>query len=292
MADPRESLANEAWHIRLAEMFAEISAVAGFSPPRAMTDGFFALHKDLIETIPVGLAHLNPKNADAPDWLARLRHAVLTSVQEGLYASQYHLTRVESIEDAVVEIAKRHAPSLDMPPGSGAGGGNSRALNCEYQAFAFAIRRTLEYLAVATAAFFKTECHSIRRLGGAINSREPADIRSRVQSALAEHLPLLRDILPDDKHSDRSLRDRLAHWESVPAGSFNVSKTSWGYDIGVAGGGHELPPFRPRPSEAANSSGQMVAASKTLGPVLREQYERVERAVFDVLGAIGIRVHT
>jgi len=166
MADIKlnESLANEAWHTRLAEMFAEISAVAGFSPPRAMTDGFFALHKDLIETIPAGFAHLNPKSADAPDWLARVRHAILTSVQEGLYASLYHLIRTESIENAGLAIAERHAPSLGMPPSSGAGGGNSRALNCEYQAFAFAIRRTLEYLAVATAAFFKTECHSIRRL--------------------------------------------------------------------------------------------------------------------------------
>jgi hypothetical protein len=226
-----------AWHASVSAMFVEIGAVAGFSPPRAMSDGFFALHEVLIESIPSDFAHLIAKEAGDSDWLARFRYAVLTSVQEGLYASLYHLHRVEGMENEILAIAKRHAPTLGMPLGSGAGGGNTRARNCEYQAFAFATRRTLEYLGVAGAAFFKTDCHSIKKLHRAIEGREPHAKSGALQELLAERLGSISDLLPDDKHNSRfvarqigSLGERIrghVQRESEPPRLQHHSRRRW-----------------------------------------------------------------
>lgn len=274
----------------IPELFDELATVAGYVRPVAMTDWFFALQKYLLESTPASLAHLEHNSGSGPDWLARCRHGILSNVQEGLYSSLYHLTRVEQIESAMLAIAKRHAPNLAMRKGSGAGGGNSRALNAEYQAFAFAIRRTLEYLAVAAAAYFKTDCHSFRRLSAAVGSRGPENKSAALQAFFITHLQSISDVIPEDKHNDRSLRDRLAHWESVPAGSFSISRAPWGYDVALIGGGHDLPAFRPPPAKADNSPEGGMVTYTALGPLLRDQFERVERTIYGVLDALDIRV--
>ena len=272
----------------LLELFKELEAIAGYAPPVVMTKWFFALQQHLFGPMPIALAHLKPNSDSAPDWLARCRHGILGDVQEGLYSSLYHLTRVEQIESGMLAIAKKHAPNLEMLPASGAGGGNSRALNAEYQAFAFAIRRTLDYLAVAAAAYFKTECHSIRKLSAAVNARAPQSTSIALRAFLSAQLPNISDVIPGDKHKDRSIRDRLAHWQSVSAGSFSISRAPWGYDVSLIGGGHDLPVFRPQPAGADRADVGGMVTYTALGPLLRSQFERVERVIYGALDALNI----
>lgn len=279
----------DSWHHRASVMFAEIGKIAGFTPPSEMTSGFESLQKELLESVPLALSHLSPSRENGPDWLARFRHAVLTSVQEGLYASLYHLTRAEQMETEILQTAVRHAPALAMPVGSAAGGGNSRALNFEYQAFAFATRRTLEYAGVATAAYFKAECHSIRHLASSVRGREPKEVSERLTLFLEETMPTFQDIIPEDKHNDRSLRDRLAHWESISAGSFGISRSVKGYDIGIVGGGYEFPPFRGLTGVGDATSNGDVISSAALGPALRDEFARVEVFVYGLLRILGLK---
>ncbi len=70
---------------------------------------------------------------------------------------------------------------------------NTRRLTFEYHAFVFALRRSLDYLAVSVGAFFKT-----------------IDL-------LREVLPTLDDLLPADKQRRRAARDILAHWKALTA---------------------------------------------------------------------------
>ena len=97
-------------------MFAELERVAGYSPPEALTLAFSRLHKFLLETEPVCLVHLGHARASRVDWLKRFRSALLDSLQEGLYATSYHLSRLEEIESSMVRIAAAYVPQLGVPP--------------------------------------------------------------------------------------------------------------------------------------------------------------------------------
>jgi hypothetical protein len=268
---------------RALPMFAELGRVAGFVPPDSLTAEFERLHRNVVgENVPA-LAHLSNPRPGGPDWLARFRVAILDSLQEGLYAASYHLSRVESIETAMLHIAEAHLPLFGPSlAGSSIGGGNSRALNFEYQAFAFALRRTLEYLSVAIGAYFKAESHSFRDLAATIARADPREKVGQVQRVLAEHAELIQDILPTDKHNDRSLRDRLAHWEAVSAGVFNVIRGPTGYQIGIFGGGHNLTPSREAPDHT------QTVLYEALGPALRGEFERVRSLMWACIGALGL----
>ncbi len=270
---------------RARPMFAELGRVAGYVPPDSLSADFAKLHREVVGNAVPALAHLSNPRPGGPDWLTRFRAAVLDSLQEGLYGASYHLSRVESIETAMLHIAEAHLPLLGPSlAGSSIAGGNSRALNFEYQAFAFAIRRTLEYLGVAIGAYFKRNSHSFRDLADTIAGADPPERVEQVQRVLAQHAELIQDILPTDKRNDRSLRDRLAHWEAVSAGVFNVSRGPSGYHIGIFGGGHNL---RMAPSRGAPDHSQAVLY-EALGPALRGEFERVRLLIWACIGALGL----
>lgn len=270
---------------RARPMFAELERVAGYEPPGSLSADFAKLHQQVVGKEVPALAHLSDPPPGRPDWLTRFRSAILDSLQEGLYAASYHLSLVERIETAMLRIAEAHLPSLGPSPVSSTiAGGNSRALNFEYQAFAFALRRTLEYLGVAIGAYFKRESHSFRDLAKTIDGADPLGKVERIQHVLAQHAEMIQDILPIDKHNDRSLRDRLAHWEAISAGVFNVSRGPWGYHIGLFGGGHDL---RMTPSRASPENSQAVL-DEALGPALRGQFERVRSLIWSSIEALGL----
>ena len=263
-------------------MFNELERVAGYVPPTELSEPFSTLQQRLAEGLPGCLAHLQRLGSERVDWLHRFRSGVLGSLQEGVYASSYHLSRIQSMESQMLQIAKQFLPLLGKPvTSSGLGGGNSRALNFEYQAFAFALRRTLEYLAVAVASFFKSDCHSIRSLYRILDGATPVDRAVQIRAVLAEHMPALQDVIPSDKEARRSLRDRLAHWEAIPAGTFNVSRGPWGASIGLAGGGHNLRhPMSMEPDPVF---------AELLSPLLHDQLDRTFALIWLCMDRLGLK---
>ncbi len=102
------------------------------------------------------------------------------------------------MEQQLLNLAKAYLPIIQIGEGTGVAGGNTRRMNFEYQAFVFALRRTLEYFAVSVGAFFKHDVHRIRKLVYTISGAEPRDISERVSLVLEESLRKLSDILPPD----------------------------------------------------------------------------------------------
>ena len=147
-----------------------IAAVAGHDLPSPLKEELDAASLAVGEPdseAPIG--HLAPREGK-PDWRGRLGrrrgHAL-----EGLAVAHYHYTRTLEIERDITTMLR----SLETPLPSSTMGFASRKLNAEYQAFVFALRRSMEYFAAAMGAFFKTDCRRIRDLEGAIVGREPLE---------------------------------------------------------------------------------------------------------------------
>jgi hypothetical protein len=199
----------------------------------------------------------------------------LMHVRHGLNAAHYHHGRLALIESELISIIRQNTEVFThkMPEGFGqmTTGLSCQPLSFEYQAFLFAERRTLEYLAVAVAKFFVCECHRIRRLDKAIRGAEPQDRGDRVIVRLDRELAAF-GLARDER---RSARDRVAHWEAVEAGVWNV--TAFNEDrivIFLAADEAELPGMKTRyPLDQAQQ------------PTLREALDaRLERLTNFILG--------
>jgi hypothetical protein len=165
------------------------------------------------------------------DWLAAMQEQIFGAFREGLVAVYYHLDHIRQLERAIADRAETSRDLLFSTPPTTLGL-NCRPLNAEYQAFKFAVRRTLEYLAGAVAMFFKTDGTRIRKLATTIDGREPTDRARPIQARLAG-ANLEANIGTDD---ERSVRDLLAHYRSIDAGVINIQVDEQGQiQIRVAG---------------------------------------------------------
>ena len=273
---------------RSRPLFAAMERIAGFELPETAKNKFLAFHSAVTRTprLPI-LLRLTIEGGSRRDWLQPFINTALGHVQEGLAASYYHIANVESIEREIINLASTALEELQIPTYSCVGGGNTRRLDFEYQAFVFALRRTMEYFAVSVGTFFKHPVHRIRALASSIDQAEPLELSRRVQARLNESLRTLSDLLPP-ADTERAVRDQLAHWEAVAAGVFNISAGPDGIFIGIAGGGENLHAWdtgtRLEPQRQRQGSIEFVR----LAPVLQEQVSRVETMIFGVYEELGL----
>ncbi len=256
-----------------------VSAVAGFDLPEEVAAQFRAIHSDLTqEPRSPALDRLLPTDAGKPDWLARLTNKILGDVQEGIAACHYHLENLSRLECALAAAAEAARPLLakNRLNRTVVAGGNTRALNFEYQAFHITVRRTLEYFASSVAAFFKQDGPGIRRLVSALARAEPETERAGVAEVMAAHRNAVSALLSTG--TDITVRDRIVHWEPVDAGVFNVIYgPSDSVMFGIAGGGEDLDLF-----DSDDSMGGVL--SQTLANTLGE----VETLLFSVYQRLGL----
>jgi hypothetical protein len=151
---------------------------------------------------------------------------------------------------------------------------HSRPLLAEYQALEFALRRTLEYLAGATSAYFKTDGQRFRTLALTISEKRPLAASRRVRERLAAG-----DVeqLIGERAGAKSVRDRIAHHESVSPGVINIGRKFDGA-LWVRLHGE---------AENLNSSFD-VEYTETLTEVLRRRIERVEDLAFGIFSDLGL----
>ncbi len=261
--------------------------VAAFELPKETTCFFVSLGKKLaITSTSPSISHLAVPSEKGRNWLNECRKSFESDVQGGLAACYFHVQRIESIERQLAIAALECIPELKMLPGTGYGSGNTRVLDIEYQAAYFALRRTLEYTAVATAAFFRSDCHRIKALDKTLANREPAKVRQLVEEVLHGLPTLLPGLISEDRAKSRGVRDKLAHWESIAAGTLNISCHSDGVTVGLAGGGEELNFwFDTFKTEIRHQNGLGVLL---LGPLMRRQLVCVEALVRDLVRALGL----
>jgi hypothetical protein len=219
------------------------------------------------------LLRLKPSRPGAVDWLERLSRG-FESTHEGLAASHFHYQRVCEIEEQIRQVCESRAEAFRDFGSHGTFGFGSRPLSFEYAALTFALRRTLDYLAICIGSYFKTDSYSIRNAARAIDGRLPSTARKRVQRRLRPEG--LISLIGDPSSNRRSVRDELAHYRANDSGVFNVR---WDHEaddlqIVLVGGGENLPIFPEEPRD--------------LSEVLADRLNTTEGLIFGCFRDIGL----
>jgi hypothetical protein len=264
MEDPQAQLLAAAVLSRAA--FAPVTKSGSAAVSDAMLDSIW----EFLKTEPPSLNHLQLVDGKR-DWLGVMNEMIFGSLREGLATTRYHLDRVELLEGQITAIAKAHENALF---GQGMTLGlHSRPLVAEYQAFELALRRSLEYLAGGIAAYFKTEGNRIRTLHKTVAGRAPKTasfaIIARLKASNIEELIGARS-------GPKSVRDRLAHHESVSPGVVNIGR---GFDGALWIRLH---------GEAEDLNALGGEQTQTLSRVLQARVKRVEAFAFCLFEDLGL----
>jgi hypothetical protein len=281
--DPEEESARH--HGALRPVRHVVREVVDFSLPDETVERFVGIRDQIISKPPM-VARLTHDGESRRNWYLRFGNMVSWDIPEGLGAAHYHAGRAEAFEsellqrctDALEELAPQ-AP--DWPSVTRL---YTRKLNYEYQAFQFALRRTLDYVSVAGAAFFKRECARITDLPRVLSREgepEETEMRERLVACVENGRESLADVIEKG-----NVRDQIAHYEAVEAGTLNIH---WGKNftiVSLAEGGEKLDPWtfssEPPPRRYGSSIGFI-----RLTPRLCDRLERVERFVFSALEELG-----
>lgn len=267
---------------RALPLWTGLENVAGFGLPAATQQRFLDVHAHLTKLPRLDvLARLEPKSEGKRDWYRRLSARVLDNVQEGVGACHYHVANIRHIELGLHQIVRDTVPGLNLPSQTAwaLAGGNTRRINYEYQAFLLATRRTMEYFAGSVAAFFKAEDPGFRGLAGCIARSEPEDERDHVLEVLSVHSGLISELLSE--HPRLTVRDQVAHFQPVQAGTFNLichPTADPVFHLGLMGGGEELLTFDPLDADPRPALAEALCAL----------LERIELLIFESYAAMGI----
>jgi hypothetical protein len=212
--------------------------IAGFTEfPETLRTPFQYFHEFITKPQPQFITDLraNPKYEH---WYYRLINGILGNTQSAFECVYYHYFNVLDMESRLIDRLAQGNHRNVMGSAS-LSIGNTKRLDFEYQAFVFAYRRALEYLARSIAAYFKTDCNSFKDLPKAIiRTKAPGVISSPLLTLHPEWVKTFRFVLSSG-NEHRSIRDEIAHYSFVSAGSINLSSSGFM----VAGGGEGLEPF-------------------------------------------------
>jgi hypothetical protein len=152
-------------------------------------------------------------------WRRRLTSGISEHVRQTLTISAYHCMKLKEMDDSVVAALQ----GMPLAANEIIAGGDTTAMDAEYQAFILACRRCLDQLTYALAACFKQEYDSFR---GLAKDFLPMQHNHTLAGALAiiynHHEANFRGWLYS-RTEERSLRDRIAHRSSIRVGTLNVS---------------------------------------------------------------------
>lgn len=221
----------------IRQCFRDIEAIAGFRLTPQQRASFLRYHAYITT---------DPK----PQYIAELRSAgrrhhihvngILGDAQNALACVYYHLTHLDQMEIAVEQVIESSGLRERLGE-SATAGGNTLALDFEYQAFVLGTRRCLDYLTRGLAIYFKNDFHSFRRFDNFLAGANPQRVAAPLREAHGRHVANFDFVLSESER--RSTRDRISHYEFVPAGVVNISKRGFV----LAGGGENLLPHSGSP---------------------------------------------
>lgn len=216
-------------HPAMQKCMSDITAVAGYRLTDDRRAPFLSFHRFIT-------------SAPEPTYIGRLRGSrwynrhvdgVLGHVQNAVACVWYHHDNLRLIEDSVARIFVG-SEAQSLLGDSTIGGGNTIRWDAEYQAFVLAVRRCLDYLARAIAAYFRNDHHSFRKMPSLLNNVKPKEVASEIRSVIETHIPAFEYVLSDG--NKKSIRDLLSHYEYISAGVLNISR----HGFVMAGGGEQL----------------------------------------------------
>ena len=161
-------------------------------------------------------------------------NGILGHTQNALASVYYHLRNVSEMETSIAEAVDGSGVRDISDQFLVGAGGNTLALDFEYQAFVLSARRCLEYLTRALACYFKNNCGSFRKFGKFLATAQPALVSEALREAYNRHVGNLTFIVSASEK--RSTRDKISHSEYISAGVVNITKAG----LVLAGGGEGL----------------------------------------------------
>ena len=208
-----------------------IREAAGFHLSSAECEPFLAFHRFVTEPEPQFITawRADPKKER---WYRLLVNGV-GNVESSFACVRYHQERVRSIE-AAAHACFEDAGVRDRLGSATVGGGNTLALDFGYQAYVLAYRRCLDHLARALAAYFRNDQHSFRQLPKLLAKAKPRLVAEAIYAVIGRHSTNFEFVL--SAPGANSVRDRIAHYEFVPAGVLNISARGFV----LMGGGEEI----------------------------------------------------
>jgi len=220
------------WDADIQQMLAAVKAIVGSDLPTDVRAVFLRFHKLITKPAPRFLTVWKADPRDA--WrAAKLTNGILADVQNCVGAALYHLRRIKKLESEV-SAAVLESGALKKLGGSTIGGGNSIKLSAEYHAFVQAYRRSLEYLTGAASALLGNKSHSFRKIPKSWENVRNQRLADALIAIRQDYETPMAFVLTDGPQ--KSVRDRVAHFEFVSGGTFNVSQRG----LTWVGGGEEL----------------------------------------------------
>lgn len=285
--DPEEE--QQRHEAALQPVIEAVLEVVNFRLPDEIHERFERIVEE-IRARPPCVARLLPKEEGKTNWYLKFGNGVSWSLREGLGASHYHAENAAALEQQAVEAAAGGLDKLEAPDWASQKPIYTRKLNYEYQAWRFALRRTLDYLGFTVCAFWKKPCNSINGVRKALeDARDELERRDRVVAAVDRVRADLADIIGVESWS---VRDQIAHWEALEAGTLDILWDKNLTGVSMARGAENLDPwvFSFDPPMPINY-GAAIGFHR-LVVVLRKEIRRVENAVFDVLRELGFPATT
>lgn len=209
-----------------------VGRTVGYEIPPSIKDIFLQYHAHCFRDPKPEFTSSRP---ESPEWQWQKLHSesIFGNCQEAVAATLYHRDNLLQFERELLAF-----PQLDDLKAAlghaGIGGGNTRKLDFEYHGFVFAYRRALDYLAQGVAAILKQHFRSFRRLPDLLQNHDVHGWTGELIKMHSDVAPRLRAFLGTE--TNRSTRDRIAHYEHVAAGVVNVNTSG----LFLAGGGENL----------------------------------------------------
>jgi len=248
---------------------AAIEAIAGYKLSAADRQPFLYFHGFLTNPQP---AFISEWRADhrLEKWYHRFANGILGDVQNSFACVLYHHGRILNIESSVIEAVEKFNYRQVLGRSTVALG-NTLAWDFEYQAFILAFRRCLDYLARAICTYFRNDFHSFRKLGPYLEKAAPESLGRLLAPLHAKYNDKFDFVLSDGER--KSIRDKISHYEYVPAGTINLSRCGFM----VAGGGEQL--------GISNESG-VVSLSEALNQHVANLRGCVKEMIFSFVDAM------
>lgn len=276
------------WRQNTERLAAAVRSAAGFTAPPEILVRFNQIYFCNHRNENPRLAHLAPDPAGRMNWFQKLEVSI-AEVRTGLTAVHYHAKNIGDLELAACKSAMQVLPHLGIAPGTTIATGGYERIDFEYHSYVMAARRTLEYLSGSIANYFKRECHSLRKLSRVMQTaRNFPEVSSRISRRTDLALEKIATTIGAG-NSDRSVRDRLAHWENVPSGTLNMSRIDNRYRVQIFGGGENLTSM-----SGANVLEIPLNPEKThfavlgLSPKIKTQIGVIEWLIFGSYWDIGL----
>jgi hypothetical protein len=222
-------------HPVMRRCIGEIESVAGYRLSPEKRQPFLRFHAFVTSVPPPSFITAWRSDPRREMWHHRLINGVLGNVQNTLACVWYHRDNLCAIEDAVRNIFIQSG-AQQVLGNSTIALGNTIRWDAEYQAFVLSVRRCLDYLSRALAAYFQNEHHSFRSLPKFLSNAKPAIVASALADAHKRHRKHFEYVLSDSEK--KSIRDILSHYEYISAGTLNLNQ----HGFLMAGGGENLKP--------------------------------------------------